>query len=64
MRDRMPQCAAFVDDLRSAFGFAEVDAWIRSGIARGRFYAEEAGHRIGRPIEWGHLGGSYVPPEK
>jgi hypothetical protein len=49
MRDRMPQCAAFVDAFREAFGAAEVTEWVRSGIARGTFYAEEAGHTIGKP---------------
>lgn len=61
MRDRMPQCAAFIDDLRQAFSVAEVDGWIRSGMARGRFYAEEGEHVIGAPIPWGRPGGSEVP---
>ena len=32
MRDAMPGCAALVDDLRAAFGAAEVDQWIRDGL--------------------------------
>lgn len=63
MRNRMPQCAAFIDSLRDAFGRESVDAWIRDGIARNRFHAAEAGHVIGSPMQWGHLGGSYLPPE-
>jgi hypothetical protein len=48
MRTAMPQCAAWIDDLRAAFGTGEVDAWIRAGLANGTFFAEEGEHRIGR----------------
>jgi hypothetical protein len=51
LRDRMPLTAAFVDDLRQAFGEDGINASIRAGL-RGwphRFYAEEGGQQIGTP---------------
>lgn len=48
MRLAMPKVAAFIDDLRAAFGKAEVDAWIRQGLKDGTFYAAENGHVIGK----------------
>jgi hypothetical protein len=49
MRDAMPGCAALVDDLRAAFGVAEVDQWIRDGLRDGTFHAVEGNHQIGKP---------------
>ena len=49
MRDAMPGCAALVDDLRAAFGAAEVDQWIRDGLRDGTFHAVEGDHQIGKP---------------
>ena len=49
MRDVMPGCAALVDDLRAAFGAAEVDQWIRDGLRAGTFHAVEGEHEIGKP---------------
>ena len=49
MRDAMPGCAALVDDLRAAFGAAEVDQWIRDGLRDGTFHAVEGNHQIGKP---------------
>ena len=43
----MPQVTAFIDALREAFGRAEVDGWIRAGLADGSFHASENGHTIG-----------------
>ena len=45
----MPACAAMVDDLRAAFGVAEVDQWIRDGLRDGTFHAVEGNHQIGKP---------------
>ncbi|MDA8095572.1 MAG: hypothetical protein M0T84_17025 [Betaproteobacteria bacterium] len=47
MREKMPQVSAFIDDLRKAFGPAEVDSWIRKGLRDGTFRASEGGHVIG-----------------
>jgi hypothetical protein len=49
MRHLMPECAAFLDSLREEFGRADVDGWVRAGLANGTFYAEEGGHTVGRP---------------
>jgi hypothetical protein len=51
LRDQMPQVAAFVDDLRAAFGAAQIDGAIRAGL-RGRpyFWAREGSHEIGTPL--------------
>ncbi|MFM1991325.1 MAG: hypothetical protein RJA99_4282 [Pseudomonadota bacterium] len=48
MRDQMPEVAAFVDDLRAAFGEQQINGAIRSGL-RGRphFWAAEGGHELG-----------------
>ena len=54
MRDRMPECAAFLDELRRVFGKDEVDGWIRVGLKRGTFYAQENGHVVG--VEQDHSG--------
>lgn len=53
MRDAMPGCAAIVDDLRAAFGVAEVDQWIRDGLKAGTFHAVEGSHSIGKPVPRG-----------
>jgi hypothetical protein len=54
LRDRMPFAAAVLDDLRAAFGQAEVDAVIAAGM-RGEavFHAAEAGLSIGTPLPAG-----------
>lgn len=51
MRELMPQTAAWIDDLRAAFGSEVVDGAIRAGLRAGAptFYAEEAGHQLGTP---------------
>ena len=53
MRDQMPECAAFVDSLREAFGKEHIDAQIRAGM-RGEptFFASENGHTLGTPIPY------------
>ena len=52
MREQMPQCAAFIDSLRDAFGKDHIDGQIRAGM-RGEpvFYASENGHTIGTKPE-------------
>lgn len=47
MRERMPKVTAWIDALRDAFGRAEVDGWIRDGMANGSFCAKENGHTVG-----------------
>lgn len=62
MRDKMPECAAFLDDLRRVFGKDEVDGWIRVGIKHGTFFASENGHVVG--VEQDHSGyreATYIP---
>lgn len=50
----MPQVTQWIDDLREAFGKAEIDAVIRNGLspqckAHERFHAIEAGQEVGQP---------------
>lgn len=51
MREQMPEVAAWVDDLRSAFGEEYVNKIIAAGM-RGEpvFSASENGHVIGTPV--------------
>lgn len=48
LRDRMPNVAAFIDDLRAVFGVDEVNDQVRRGM-RGEptFWAGEGGVEIG-----------------
>lgn len=51
-RQSMPTVAAWIDDLREAFGKTEIDAVIRVGLRpdcepRRRFFASENGQEIG-----------------
>ena len=46
LRDEMPTVAAFVDDMRTAFGADEFNGWML-GRDGGEFWASENGH------EWG-----------
>lgn len=50
----MPGCAAFVDDLRAAFGAEEINSVIKRGLRpeakpEHRVYFAEAGHELGHP---------------
>ncbi|MEW6314644.1 MAG: hypothetical protein AB1513_11495 [Pseudomonadota bacterium] len=48
LRESMPQCAAFIDELREAFGEEEINAQIRMGMLGARtFHAAENGIEIG-----------------
>ena len=51
MREQMPECAAWIDELRRVFGAENVTAWIARGMRDGSFYAAENGHAIGRPAD-------------
>ena len=56
MRAKMPHCAAFVDDLREAFGVEEIN----SVIKRGQRPDAKAEHRVSFS-EAGHVLGSSAP---
>lgn len=49
MRELMPSVAAFIDEMREAFGKEHIDGQIRKGMngAKNTFYATENGHEIG-----------------
>lgn len=48
LRQTMPTVAAWVDELREAFGADSINAAIRNGVAGGAaFYATEGGQTIG-----------------
>lgn len=53
MRDQMPVCAEFIDQLREVFGKDHIDGQIRAGM-RGEptFFASENGHTLGTPIPY------------
>lgn len=55
MRTKMPVCAAFVDDLREAFGVEEINSVIKRGLRsdcepKHRVYFSEAGHVLGQSL--------------
>ena len=52
LRDAMPATAAFIDDLREAFGADQINAAIKKGMAGipGHFHARENGHEAGTPF--------------
>lgn len=48
MREKMPQTAAFIDDLRKTFGAASINEQIRRGLnGEPTFYAKENGFELG-----------------
>lgn len=48
MKDKMPLCAAFVAEMRAAFGADQINPEIRKGMAgEPTFWASENGHEIG-----------------
>ena len=48
LREAMPTVAAWIDELREAFGADTINAAIRNGLAGGdHFHASENGHEIG-----------------
>lgn len=56
LRHAMPTVAAWIDDLRAAFGAEGINAAIRNGVHGGtHFHARENGHQVGiAPVETGH----------
>lgn len=59
LRQTMPTVAAWIDELREAFGDQAVNPAIRNGAAGGsHFYAEENGHTLGcEAMPGGHVVG-------
>lgn len=57
MREQMPVVAAWIDEMRKAFGAAHIDGVIKKGM-RGEpvFYASENGYTVGTPIPLGAAG--------
>ncbi len=52
LRESMPEVAAFIDEMREAFGAAEINASIKAGMAGQRtFYARENGLEVGTPMD-------------
>ena len=51
LRAEMPQTAAFIDDLREAFGAEAINPQIKKGMAGlpGFFHAQENGREVGTP---------------
>lgn len=49
LREEMPETAAWIDELREAFGADAINSSIRKGMAGlpGHFHAEESGHQAG-----------------
>jgi hypothetical protein len=55
MRDRMPECAAFIDALREAFGAEEINNVIKRGLRpdckpEHRVYFREGDAVLGQPM--------------
>jgi hypothetical protein len=52
LRQTMPTVAAWVDELREAFGADAINDAIRNGVAGGSaFHAMEGGHSIGTSVD-------------
>lgn len=50
MRSQMPKVAAWIDDLRAAFGADDINAALRfKSTGQPCFHASEAGHSVGTP---------------
>lgn len=53
LRQAMPGVAAFIDQLRDAFGADQINPVIKAGIdGQPVFHARENGHEIGTPIPY------------
>lgn len=53
LRQAMPTVAAWIDDLRAAFGKELIDLAIRAGIdGQQTFHARENGQQVGTPIAY------------
>jgi hypothetical protein len=54
MRGQMPTVAAWIDDLRQAFGKDYIDSIIKAGVnGEPVFSATENGHSVGTPVRTG-----------
>lgn len=54
LRQAMPTVAAWIDELRAAFGAESINPAIRNGMAGGtQFFAQENGHTLGRDVRPG-----------
>lgn len=52
LRESMPLCAEFIDEMRAAFGADEVNAQIKLGMQGARtFHAVENGHEVGTQMQ-------------
>jgi hypothetical protein len=52
MRSQMPKVAAWIDDLRAAFGADDINAALRFKLhGQPCFHASEAGHSVGAPYQ-------------
>jgi hypothetical protein len=65
LRADMPQTAAWIDELREAFGREMVDAQIKRAMKGEKtFYAKEGTHEFGTQItELGVLVSPHIPPK-
>ena len=53
LRQKMPLVAAFIDDLRAAFGAECINDIIRAGLqGQPVFHASENGHSVGTPLPY------------
>lgn len=53
LRDAMPETAAWIDQLREAFGADVIDVSIRRGLqGKPTFWAEEGGQEVGTRPGW------------
>lgn len=53
LRETMPETAAWIDQLRDAFGADAIDGSIRKGLqGTPTFWAEEAGQQVGARPAW------------
>ena len=52
MRSQMPKVAAWIDELRAAFGADDINAGLRFKMpGQPVFHASEAGHSVGTPYQ-------------
>lgn len=63
MREQMPQCAAFLDQMRETFGAEEIDAKIRQRMKAGEFWAIEGKVVFGNPPREQLIKAGLLPPD-
>jgi hypothetical protein len=67
LREQMPVTAAWIDEMRAAFGKESIDGQLRKAM-KGEpvFFAQENGHTVGTPsparvrVQWDQRGRAYV----